>query len=683
MSIDRKVLVRRHNPVNARIDPLSPLTVGNGEFAFTADVTGLQSFYDPYLKGTPLCTQAQWGWHTTPIPEGLNRDDFKLKMYDVNGRSVGYKTSSEGQKELFTYLRENPHRLHLGRIGLRMLMVDGRQAAADDIRDMHQTLDLWTGQLTSSFTLEGTPVSVVTACHPTLDMLAVKITSPLMAAGRLQVSLAFPYGSPEVHAADWNVPERHRSLVVRESASSACLLRVLDQDRYFCSLRFADGHRLTREGPHEFMLASHGNTETQEFCCQFSPRRRREESLPSFAETASASAGHWERFWSEGGAIDLSDSADERAHELERRIVLSQYLTAVQCAGSYPPQETGLTCNSWYGKFHLEMHWWHAGHFPAWGRAALLEKSLWWYQSVLEREKEEARSQGYRGVRWPKMIGPEGESSPTGATTHIWQQSSPIMYAELMYKFRPERSTLDAYAEIVMESAEFLASFVEYDDTQDRYVLMAPICMLHEIFPPEEVLNPAAEIGYWLHGLTLAQRWRERLGLDRNPDWDRIIGKMSALPVHEGVYIGHEKAPDTFTTYNTNHPAMLLNYGMLVAGGADPEIMRRTLHRVWDEWRWDRTWGWDFPVVAMAAARLGEPELAVDSLLLETPQNAFQANGHNRHGDSPVVYLPANGALLLAVSMMAAGWEGGPDGHAPGFPAQSWTVKAEGLHAIL
>ena len=39
-----------------------------------------------------------------------------------------------------------------------------------------------------------------------------------------------------------------------------------------------------------------------------------------------------------------------------------------------PPQETGLTCNSWYGKFHLEMHWWHSVHFALWNRAPLLAK---------------------------------------------------------------------------------------------------------------------------------------------------------------------------------------------------------------------------------------------------------------------------------------------------------------------
>jgi len=42
--IDRKALVDRHAHVLRRIDPASPFSLGNGEFAFTADVTGLQTF---------------------------------------------------------------------------------------------------------------------------------------------------------------------------------------------------------------------------------------------------------------------------------------------------------------------------------------------------------------------------------------------------------------------------------------------------------------------------------------------------------------------------------------------------------------------------------------------------------------------------------------------------------------
>ena len=68
--------------------------------------------------------------------------------------------------------------------------------------------------------------------------------------------------------------------------------------------------------------------------------------LPSFAETAAASASHWTNFWTNGAAVDFSHCTDPRAKELERRVVLSQYLLAIQSAGSVPPQETGLTYNS-------------------------------------------------------------------------------------------------------------------------------------------------------------------------------------------------------------------------------------------------------------------------------------------------------------------------------------------------
>ena len=41
--IDREQLVQRHNVQVHAIDTASPLSVGNGEFAFTGDVTGLRA----------------------------------------------------------------------------------------------------------------------------------------------------------------------------------------------------------------------------------------------------------------------------------------------------------------------------------------------------------------------------------------------------------------------------------------------------------------------------------------------------------------------------------------------------------------------------------------------------------------------------------------------------------------
>ena len=48
ISIDRKALVNRNNPQFSAFDSLASLSVGNGEFAFTVDITGLQTFPDAY-----------------------------------------------------------------------------------------------------------------------------------------------------------------------------------------------------------------------------------------------------------------------------------------------------------------------------------------------------------------------------------------------------------------------------------------------------------------------------------------------------------------------------------------------------------------------------------------------------------------------------------------------------------
>ncbi|MDE6061491.1 MAG: hypothetical protein K2G00_01850, partial [Duncaniella sp.] len=57
-AIDRKALVERNNPHITSIDTLASLSVGNGEFAVTVDVTGLQTFPEVYSKGVPLGTQS-------------------------------------------------------------------------------------------------------------------------------------------------------------------------------------------------------------------------------------------------------------------------------------------------------------------------------------------------------------------------------------------------------------------------------------------------------------------------------------------------------------------------------------------------------------------------------------------------------------------------------------------------
>jgi protein-glucosylgalactosylhydroxylysine glucosidase len=681
--IDRPALVRRHNPVVTRADPFSALSVGNGELAFTVDPTGLQTFLPEYEKEFPLCTTAHWAWHSFPLPAGLRRADFKYKEFNTHGRPVSYATEAKGQEALFKWLRENPHGLHLGRLGLSWKPVDGSREKPADLSDARQTLDLWAGLIDSRFTLEGQPVRVQTCVHPDLDLVAVRLESPRLEAGLLEVVLEFAYGSPDVKMADWRQPDRHQTECRRLGAQQAELARTVDAGKYFVTLVWTAPGKLLEHGPHRFILAAPGNR-VLEFVCLFAVKPHAG-SLPTVAQTQAAAAGHWQRFWTEGGAIDLSGSTDPRSAELERRIVLSQYQTALHCAGSLPSAETGLLFNSWHGKFHLEMHWWHSVHFTAWNRFTQFERTLGFYERILPVARETAGRQGYRGARWPKMVGPDGHDAPSPVgPLLIWQQPHPIYYAELCYRREPSRSTLERWREVVFATAEFMASFAFLDLQRSQYVLGPPLKTVSENADTLTTLNPAFELNYWRFGLRTAQAWRERLGLPREPQWDAVCHGLAPLPMQGGRYLLQEGMTDTFTRWNWEHPALMGIYGMQPGPDIDTAAMRRTVQRVMEVWQWDRAWGWDFPMAAMAAARVGEPALAVKALLIDSVKNRYLPNGHNYQRPNLTAYLPGNGGLLAATAMMAAGWTGSPSSPAPGFPTDGqWSVRCEGLRQWL
>ena len=216
-----------------------------------------------------------------------------------------------------------------------------------------------------------------------------------------------------------------------------------------------------------------------------------------------------------------------RGRELERRIVLSQYLTAVNCSGTMPPQETGLVANSWHGKSHLEMHWWHAAHFATWGRPELLAKSVEWYRSILPSAQGTAHRQGYDGARWPKQVGPDGRESPSEIGSFlIWQQPHILYFAELLLSRRdPEPELVDRMAEVVEETARFMASFVE--ERAGEYHLPPPVIPAQECYDMSATVDPTFELAYWWWGLEIAQRWRERQGLGRNPEWTTMQGQLA------------------------------------------------------------------------------------------------------------------------------------------------------------
>jgi hypothetical protein len=283
------------------------------------------------------------------------------------------------------------------------------------------------------------------------------------------------------------------------------------------------------------------------------------------------------------------------------------------------------------------------------------------------------------------MVGPDGRESPsTIGVFLIWQQPHPIYFAELVWREREDPAVLESYREIVFATAEFMASYPSWDEAGQRFVLGPPLIPAQELHPAQTTFNPTFELAYWRYGLETAQRWRERLGLARDPGWDHVIEHLSALPIRDGLYTNAESDPDTFNNVSMrrDHPTLLGAYGFIASPQVDTEAMHRTLQRVMTDWQWHETWGWDYPLVAMTAARLGEPELAIDALMMDTAKNRFHPNGHNYQREGLSIYLPGNGGLLAAVAMMAAGWDGGPEQDAPGFPQSGWTVRHESLRRM-
>jgi hypothetical protein len=119
--IDRHALVSRHDPSLTAVDPHAPMMVGNGELAFTADITGLQTFPEQYSPLAPLLTMAQWSWHSFPNPKGYTEADGLTSGRRARPRPQPYawmKGGLEKPNPADAWLRENPHHFSLGRIAL-------------------------------------------------------------------------------------------------------------------------------------------------------------------------------------------------------------------------------------------------------------------------------------------------------------------------------------------------------------------------------------------------------------------------------------------------------------------------------------------------------------------------------------------------------------------------------------
>ena len=754
--INRQAVVSRNNPVVYESSPLASLSVGNGHFATTVDVTGLQSFPFEYGAGVPLTAMSDWGWHKFKntdrlVPEdswrsfdlGHGHREIYAVEYKPKGSMLIKNDSIDPLRRMAAteYFRVNPHRLNLGTIGLEMKTAKGDSIRLKDLSSIRQEQHIYDGKIESSFVADGLPVSVTTACLPDRDALICRVKSALLKKKQAAVTLRFSYptGRHADDANDWTRPDLHASLLKESGTNHVVIKRVVGSTQYYVTLRWEGNAVFTERAPHEFVLSTKDDVLTFEAEYSLEAPSGAVEGAFIYDQALKATIKHWNRWWQEGAIVDFSQCTDPRAKELERRVVLSQYLTQINCANALPPQETGLTYNSWFGRPHLEMAWWHLVDFSLWNRPEVMAQSLNWYNDVAYPvAREIAERQGFKGVRWMKMTDPSAGEAPSNTGSFlIWQQPHYIYMAEEMYRANPTAATLKKYGEQVEQTAEFMADFVTrsisgqksgstYKALYEQYDLRGATAM-QECMTRDISYNQPFELAYWRYGLTVAQQWRERQGLPRRAEWDEIIRRIAPLPEQGGIYVaglpkdktdGLEafdpfdtvgggfpaaKRTETFADKLRNdHPAVLGACGLLPSNNSKgsgvvvdkkhpycstlytDEKMRATLQWVMKNWNWQTTWGWDYGMIAMCAARLGETKTALDALLIDTQKNTYLVSGHNfQTADRLRIYLPGNGALLTAIAMMCAGWDGCPEVLNPGFPKDGkWNVRWEGLRKM-
>jgi hypothetical protein len=225
-------------------------------------------------------------------------------------------------------------------------------------------------------------------------------------------------------------------------------------------------------------------------------------------------------------------------------------------------------------------------------------------------------------------------------------------------------------------------SFAMFDKDKNRFILKGYI-PAQETLKADETVNSPFELSYWHFAMQIAQSWRERMNEERLKEWDDLINKLSPLAYNDDhLYLAAESAPDTYKNirFTSDHMAVLGALGVLPENELiNEKYMKNTLNWVWNNWNWDKTWGWDYPMTAMNATRLGEPEKAVSALLMDKRTNTYLVNGHNYQDARLRIYLPGNGGLLTAIALMCAGWDGCTVNN-PGFPKDGrWNVKWEGL----
>lgn len=589
----KKSDIIKYNLKFNHIDSKNPVTIGNGDFAITLDQTGTQSLYEIY-KDIPLSTMSNKNW--------FYKDKKDIKPSYVDGKA--YMLFNLDNDPNYQINRQYPFKYSFMQI---LLYDNDKLIDINNIKDVKQELDLYKGIVTSSFNYKEKINKTTSFIYQDHDEFNFKLQSD-----NLNLALKFNYPSYTKNGYRLDILP---NVLVKE-------------DRI--TLLYDDKNSLS------FKLKSSSNYQIVENTLIFDDNN----VSFSLALDEIKEGKLLDEFWKCDNGIIIDNE------ELVKKMVLSKYLLHVNSTGIYPPQESGLTYNCWNSKFHLEMHLIHSLWNIYNNHVGDLVKSFDYYLSIMSSSLKRASLNGYKGLRFPKMTGPDGEDSPSNiGPLLIWQAPHILFMLQEIYYLYNKENIIKKYEPLISGTIDFMISFLTLKDS--KYQMLDPLLEACESIPLDRCQNPSFELEYWRYTLERQPKIDTVLYGHQRYDYLDITSKIITPKEDDGIYLKTYGVIDKYDLYK-DHPTEGFLMSFFKSKIVDKEKMVKTIDYILKNMDLSSYWGWDFPFLGLSLLNCGEIEKSIEVTQLNTINNQYLYNGYNTSPrDDLKAYLPGNGAFLI------------------------------------
>lgn len=589
----KKSDIIKYNLKFNHIDSKNPVTIGNGDFAITLDQTGTQSLYEIY-KDIPLSTMSNKNW--------FYKDKKDIKPSYVDGKA--YMLFNLDNDPNYQTNRQYPFKYSFMQI---LLYDNDKLIDINNIKDVKQELDLYKGIVTSSFNYKEKINKTTSFIYQDHDEFNFKLQSD-----NLNLALKFNYPSYTKNGYRLDILP---NVLVKE-------------DRI--TLLYDDKNSLS------FKLKSSSKYQIVENTLIFDDNN----VSFSLALDEIKEGKLLDEFWKCDNGIIIDNE------ELVKKMVLSKYLLHVNSTGIYPPQESGLTYNCWNSKFHLEMHLIHSLWNIYNNHVGDLVKSFDYYLSIMPSSLKRASLNGYKGLRFPKMTGPDGEDSPSNiGPLLIWQAPHILFMLQEIYYLYNKENIIKKYEPLISGTIDFMFSFLTLKDS--KYQMLDPLLEACESIPLDRCQNPSFELEYWRYTLERQPKIDTVLYGHQRYDYLDITSKIITPKEDDGIYLKTYGVIDKYDLYK-DHPTEGFLMSFFKSKIVDKEKMVKTIDYILKNMDLSSYWGWDFPFLGLSLLNCGEIEKSIEVTQLNTINNQYLYNGYNTSPrDDLKAYLPGNGAFLI------------------------------------